>query len=329
MKKVILFTHKTDIDGINALLLALLAFPNLDYELIPGFKELDTIFNNYLNNNLFSKYDQIYITDLALQDPTLTKVANSSLREKILIFDHHQMSINNNLDRYEFSHIIAEDESGKKCATQLFYQYLITNNFLKETKAMDEFVSLTRLEDTWDWKKDQLNGSKAHDLAILFNILGITPYINTIIDKLKNHSEKLEYTEAELTKIVTKKEEYTKKLQNYYDSMIYLNDEFNNKFGILIADYEYRNEIAEFIRNLNNPKHIKYVIIVAINKEFPQKSYRSIADDFDVNKIAESHGGGGHKAAASVNITKEQKLKAQKLNNEDSLKYLAKCKYLI
>ena len=207
-------------------------------------------------NNLFSKYDQIYITDLALQDPTLTKVANSSLREKILIFDHHQMSINNNLDRYEFSHIIAEDESGKKCATQLFYQYLITNNFLKETKAMDEFVSLTRLEDTWDWKKDQLNGSKAHDLAILFNILGITPYINTIIDKLKNHSEKLEYTEAELTKIVTKKEEYTKKLQNYYDSMIYLNDEFNNKFGILTADYEYRNEIAEYIKETRN--HVLY-----------------------------------------------------------------------
>lgn len=73
MKKIILFTHKNDIDGINALILALLAFPNLDYELIPGFKELDTIFNNYLNNNLFSKYDQIYITDLALQDPTLKK----------------------------------------------------------------------------------------------------------------------------------------------------------------------------------------------------------------------------------------------------------------
>lgn len=324
MKKVILFTHKNDIDGINALILALLAFPNLDYELIPGFKELDTIFNNYLNNNLFSKYDQIYITDLALQDPTLKKVANSSLREKILIFDHHQMSINNNLDRYEFSHIIAEDELGKKCATQLFYQYLISNNFLTSTKALDEFVSLTRLEDTWDWKKDQLNGSKAHDLAILFNILGITPYINTILDKLKNHSEKLEYTEAELTKIATKKEEYTKKLQNYYNSMVYLNDEFNNKFGILIADYEYRNEIAEFIRGLGNPEHIKYIVIVAMNDLYSQKSYRSITDGFDVSKIAEFHGGGGHKAAASVNITKEQKL-----NNEDSLKYLAKCKYLI
>ena len=49
MKKIILFTHKNDIDGINALVLAKLAFSYLDYELCPGFKELDTIFNNYLN----------------------------------------------------------------------------------------------------------------------------------------------------------------------------------------------------------------------------------------------------------------------------------------
>ena len=329
MKKIILFTHKNDIDGINALVLAKLAFNDLDYELCPGFKELDTIFNNYLNSNLFSKYDQIYITDLALQDPTLTKVANTPLKDKILIFDHHQTSINNNLNRYEFCHIIEEDELGKKCATQLFYQYLVTNNYIKRTKAMDEFVSLTRLEDTWDWKKDKINGEKAHDLAVLFSFLQIPTYITTMIDKLKNNPEEFNYTNEELRKITNKKEEYLQTLKKYYDSIIYLNDEFNNKFGILIANYEYRNEIAEFIRGLGNPEHIKYIVIVAMNDLYSQKSYRSITDGFDVSKIAEFHGGGGHKDAASVKISKEQMNKATTLNKEESLKYLAKCRYLI
>ena len=217
---------------------------------------LDTIFNNYLNSNLFFKYDQIYITDLALQDSTLTKVANTPV-------------------------------------------------------------------------KDKINGEKAHDLAVLFSILQIPTYITTMIDKLKNNPEEFNYTNEELRKINTKREEYLQTLQKYYNSIIYLNDEFNNKFGILIADYEYRNEIAEFIRGLGNPEHIKYIVIVAMNAFHLQKSYRSITDGFDVSKIAEFHGGGGHMNAASVKISKEQMNKAKTLNKEESLKYLAKCKYLI
>lgn len=329
MKKTIIFTHKNDIDGINALILAKLVFSNLDYELCPGFNELDKIFNHYLNNNLFLKYDQIFITDLSLQDPTLSIVGNSSLKDKILIFDHHQMSINNSLNRYDFTNIIEEDELGKKCATQLFYQYLVDNNFLKPTSALEEFVELTRLEDTWDWKKDKINGEKAHDLAILFSILKIPNYITTMLKKLNDDIKEFKYTKEEIKKITYKKEEYIKRLNKYYNSIIYLNDEFDNKFGILYADYEYRNEIAEYIRNLGNPEHIKYVMIVAMNDNFCQKSYRSITDGFDVNKIAEFHGGGGHPNASSVNITKQQKNIAKNLDKEEGLKYLAKCKYLI
>lgn len=50
------------------------------------------------------------------------------------------------------------------------------------------------------------------------------------------------------------------------------------------------------------------MVLIALEKgAFGQKSYRAIANGFDVGKIAEAHGGNGHPAAASVNITKEQK----------------------
>ena len=110
--------------------------------------------------------------------------------------------------------------------------------------------------------------------------------------------------------------------------MLYLYDEYNNKFGILYANYEYRNEIADFINTIGNPQNIKYVIIVAMDKGYGQKSYRSIHQDFDVNFLAEKYGGGGHKSAASVNITEEQSKKAKSMSNENSLKYLAKCKFI-
>jgi len=61
--------------------------------------------------------------------------------------------------------------------------------------------------------------------------------------------------------------------------------------------------------------------------EFGQKSYRSVDEDFDVNEVAMRHGGGGHKGASAVNITKEQKEKSRSLPKKEALKYLADSKY--
>ena len=41
------------------------------------------------------------------------------------------------------------------------------------------------------------------------------------------------------------------------------------------------------------------------------------------------HGGGGHPAAASVNITEDQKQKALALTKKESLKYLADSKFSV
>ena len=76
---------------------------------------------------------------------------------------------------------------------------------------------------------------------------------------------------------------------------------------------------------------LKYVILIALEKgEFGQKSYRAVAKGFDVGRIAEAHGGYGHPAAASVNITKDQREKAlilKKKSNRDSLEYLINSSY--
>ena len=328
MNKYLIFSHQSDIDGINCVILAKLAFLNVDYELCPNFDSLSSIFKYYLDNDLFKQYDKIYITDLALQEPLLSIVANSNLKNKLWIFDHHQASINNNLNKYDFSIIVEENENGKTCATQLFYKYLIKNSFLNENNLLKEFVELTRLEDTWEWKKKKMKGLKAHNLAILFNAYGVDEYIFSIFNKLLKSRQKFYFTDKELYIIKDKQEEYQNILATYFNDILYLYDEFNYKFGILYANYEYRNEIADYIKKEKNPNNIKYIVIVAMDKGFGQKSYRSIDNNFDVNKLTEIYGGGGHKNASSVNITKEQSEKAKTMTKEDSLKYLAKCKFI-
>ena len=322
--KVIIFSHESDIDGIGSVVLGKLAFGNIDYKLSPNPKPMELVFRKYLEEKILYNYDYIFVTDLALSNPSLDMVSkDEKLNKKVLIFDHHQKAIDLGLNKYDFSFIEEINKNGRKrCATEIFYEYLINNNYLKRKESIDTFVELTRLEDTWDWKKE--NNTKAHDLSVLFNRIGINSYIDRMINKLTNN-DNFDYDEEELELIEEKKKEYEERIKEYVnESEIFIDD--NNKYGMTFAPYEFRNDIPEYIRN-NNSFDIDYFITVALDKEdYGQKSYRSIKD-FDVNKIAMQHNGGGHPSAAAVSITKKQREKMIGLSKRDSLEFLANSSY--
>lgn len=328
MNKILLFSHESDIDGLGSVVLGLISFNQLDYILCPNNEKLELKFRDYLEKGELDQYDNIYITDLALYDPSLSIVNESKLRNKIHVFDHHQKSIDDHMNRYEFTKIVEQDDKGKRCGTDLFYQYLKEYNLIGENKAIEEFVELTRLEDTWEWKNSKIIGEKAHDLAILFNAIGLEEYISRMTSKLLENPLSFEFNDEEKNIIQIKKDEYNKKLKSIMESTEYFFDEKQNKFGIVYASYQYRNELAEYIRENNNPENIKYFIIVAMDKgEFGQKSYRQIEEKFDVNEVAVMHGGGGHPGAAGVNITEEQRDKALVLSKREGLRFLAESSY--
>jgi len=328
MDKIIIFSHESDIDGLGCVILAKLAFSEVNYILAPNVEKLELIFRNHLQSGKLESYHKIFVTDLALYDPSLTMVAESSLKDKVFVFDHHKMSIENNMNRYPFTKIVEEDGKGKRCATDLFFEYLSHHHDLIPTKSLEQFVELTKLEDTWEWKNAGDFGKLAHDLAILFNCIGREKYISKMLPILLTRQDNFSLDKADIAIIQQKKETYEKELQTILASSEYFLDENKNKFGIVYANYEYRNEIPEYIERIGNPQSIQYMIIVAMDKgEYGQKSYRSIDKSFDVNVIAMHHGGGGHPGAACVSITKEQKEKALSLNKKDGLQYLANSKY--
>lgn len=326
MKRII-FSHESDIDGMGSIILSKLAFSNFDYELFPNVNELEVRFRYMINNNILDKYDEIYITDLSLLRPSIDIVNESDLKNKVKIFDHHQRAIDEGLGNYPFSTIIEKDENDNKmCATVLFYNYLCDNNLIKKNDTLDEFTEMVRLEDTWTWEKYQEFGVKSHDLAILFNSIGIDKYINNLVEKIKKQD--LSFSDSDYKIINDKKKEYEEETMNYINNSCIFKDELGNRFGITYAPYEYRNEITNRIINEGNKNDISYMIVVAYDKgDYGQKSYRSVKTNFDVNEIAKQHGGGGHPGAAAVYITKEQKENADKMLKEDSLKYLSKCSY--
>ncbi len=304
--KVLVFTHKSDIDGMGGAILSKLAFENVNYVLCETFT-LQEELKKYFDDEKIYDYDMIFVTDLWLEEPTLTKVAeDEKLKNKFFVFDHHKSAIEENFNKYDFTTIKISNEKGRCSGTSLFYEYLISNNYLKNIKAIEDFVELTRRYDTWEWK-NIYNDEKAHELTLFFDVLGCSGYITTIFDKLKNINQdaNFEFNNIEQMIINNKKAQVEEKIKNYIKK-IYYKDILGYKAGIIFIDYEYRNDIAEYIRHMQID--IDFVMLIAL--DYGTISYRKIKEGMNVRKIAEKFGGKGHDGAASspISLGKKDKL---------------------
>lgn len=124
--KVLLFTHKSDIGGMGGSVLAKIAFSDVHYVLTETFNLQQEIARFYDDGSIYD-YDRIFVTDLWLEDPMLSKVANDErLKDKFFVFDHHKSALEGNFNSYSFTTIRVSDEQGLCSGTSLFYQYLIS-----------------------------------------------------------------------------------------------------------------------------------------------------------------------------------------------------------
>ena len=71
--RVLLFTHKNDIDGMGNAVLAQLAYKNVDYELCGTF-DLTARVESYFASGKIYEYDKILITDLCPNKEYLSKL---------------------------------------------------------------------------------------------------------------------------------------------------------------------------------------------------------------------------------------------------------------
>lgn len=297
--KILLFTHKNDIDGMGNVILARLAFEEVNYELCGTF-DLTKAVEKYINDGTIYDYDMVYVTDLCLEEPVLSKVAaDKRLSSKIKVFDHHKTFDNPKYTNHKFVNVQVKNDEGLCCGTSLFYNELLSNEYLaEENGAIREFVELTRQHDTWEWKSIYKN-EKARELAILFDSLGYDGYIALITEKLASASAgKFDFNPIEETLIANRKKQITEKCKFYSEKIIY-KDVLGLKAGIVFITYEYRNELAEYFKE--NNFDMDFTMMIALDPGVV--CYRSVKDGITVRPIAEHFGGKGHERAASNSIT--------------------------
>lgn len=310
--KVLLFTHKNDIDGMGSAVLAQLAFKEVEYVLCGTFDLTKSILKYYEDGSIYN-YDKIFITDLCLEEPLLSRINNDDrLKGKVLNLDHHKTFDKEEYTKYDFVRVQISNNEGLCCGTSLFYKYLIAYGLIdRKDLAIKEFVELTRQHDTWEWK-NIYNNYKARELSILFDAIGCNGYIDLMVKKLSNiNNIVFEFDDIEKLLIDNRIILINDKINTYKDNIIY-RDILGLKAGIVFITYEYRNELADYFKE--NNYDIDFVMMISIDP--PVISYRSIKPNVMVRPIAEYFGGKGHEKAGSNPITIETRNKLVKILTE-------------
>ena len=248
--KVLLFTHKSDIDGMGSAVLAKLAFDEVEYILCETFNLQKEIAKYYDSEKIYN-YDFVFVTDLWLEEPTLSKVANDEkLKDKFFVFDHHKSAILGNFNHYSFTTVRVSDNHGLCSGTSLFYEWLVEVGKIDSNSQMiRDFSELTRQYDTWEWKT-KYNDEKPHELTLLFDCVGCDGYIRLMYQKLsEEHDLQIAFTFNQMEKMLisNKIKQVQEKLDNYAKK-VYYRELFGLKAGIIFIDYEYRNDLAEYFK---------------------------------------------------------------------------------
>lgn len=230
----------------------------------------------------------------------LSMVAGDArLNNKFLLFDHHESALERGFNKYSFASIKISDKKGLCRGTSLFYEYLIMNGLIDAgAQVISEFVELTRRHDTWEWKTKH-HDELPHQLALLFDSVGCENYIQLMAKKVgDNSSVHFEFDESEKMMINNRLRLVQEKVSEYSKKLIF-KQMFGLKAGVAFVDYEYRNDLAEYLKQ--QKFDIDFVMMIAL--DYGLISYRCVNENVNVRLIAEKMGGRGHGKAASSPIS--------------------------
>lgn len=292
--KVFIFSHDADIDGMGPIVLGKLVFDDVDYCLV-NYNNIDEELKKRINDGTLDEYDAVYVTDVCPKRETLEYVKNFDLKDKFQVIDHHDKSMaNKDLDFCK--NIEVQRNNVKTCATELFRRYIL-ENFTPDKVAganVAVFTELTRLSDTWDWKKE--NVEIADDLAELFNAIGAEKYIDSMTEKLKKGNAFTFSNEEWQT--IDKRRKMLDKIYNDALACLHIEDVDGVKVAVSQIGHDYVNNFSQLLRD----QKIDADVLAVPMFDRGSMSYRYLREGFDVNQFAQKFGGGGSKAAAGSPI---------------------------
>ncbi|PAC99091.1 DHH family phosphoesterase [Bacillus paralicheniformis] len=292
-----LYSHN-DLDGVGCGILAKVAFGErveVRYNSVTG---LDMQVGRFLERTIGKEkqHEGLFITDLSVHQENEERLDHyAEAGGKVKLIDHHKTALH--LNERSWGMVKVQYEDGRLAsATSLFYEYLIDNGYIQETKAMDQFVELVRLYDTWEW--EQTDALEAKRLNDLFFMVSIDEFEEKMVRRLKE-SDAFSFDEFE-EKILDMEEE---KIERYIRrKRREIVQTFINAHCVGIVHAEsYHSEVGNELGKTY--PHLDYIAI--LNMGGKKVSLRTIHDETDVSEIAGTFGGGGHAKAAGCSLTDE------------------------
>lgn len=302
-KRVITITD-SDSDGSQCRLLFEFFLPHFNCKSNRFFQtKVNEI--EYIKDQL-SRYDTILFADLAptkeLYDWCISE------NKDVWIFDHHKTTreILGELPQYIYD--------VNRSATQIVFDFMQLQKVVDIPESLRIMVSYVNAYDLWlanteEWKKGKwLN-------AILWSYIkphrwsnnearGYKNYIDFQLRKIEKHPDKFIFfpservviaEDAELERKATKKAFETKKLRKDSQGRKYIYFESGAKISLLAH------------RFLSSMQTIDYVVAHnTFDKKLKKFSLRSRENEIDVSVIAQVYGGGGHQAAAGIELEDDQ-----------------------
>lgn len=301
--KTLILSHKADIDGLSPVIFLRLIRENLDVQLLNA-NDINPKVTELIKTQAYKEYDEIFVTDLTLDEKTCEMIMNTGVSEKFHSFDHHAMNLISN--NYPFGVAISKDENGvNQCATSLFYQYLVKlYPEVFDTPAFRTYTELVRLSDTWDWARE--NNLDANKLSDLLSILGREEYIDTYVDFLKNNTE---FFFLDKHKYLLEVEE--KRIKRYLEETertMFHATLCGRPCGIVFAE-QHRSLLGNYLAE-KYAYCIDFVVMINLQQGL---SFRCNKDNVNVGEIATVFGGGGHVKASGAPMDNSLKREVLKL----------------
>ncbi len=293
--KVLIISHVADLDGVMPVVLTGLAFSSYDYQLL-DIAEVDSFFLERVNTDFFSSYDQIFLTDLGVSEEVAKVIDSSSWKDKFHILDHHKGNLF--LNDYSFAEVVVSKGDILESGTSLYYQYLLKHHATKLLiqDSVSYMVSLTRLLDTWEWKK--WDKKEALYLGTLLVFYGNKKFIENYLSFLKQN-ENFYFTDAEKVMIEAderKKQEY---IEEKKQSMI-VKKIASYQVGIVFAE-QYVSELGNVLAETFQDQ-VDLVMIIRMGRSL---SFRSVKEKVDVSLFAQHFHGNGHLHAAGAPLPED------------------------
>lgn len=295
-EKIYLFTH-TDLDGIGCAVLAKYAFHDnvLQIEYCDN-GEVDEKILRFLSDTTAKGI--CCITDISMSEKVAELIeADNGKRVEFHLLDHHPTA--EFLNRYKWANVVEAYQNGMRtCGTELFYEWLIKNGYLKDRQEIRRFTGLVRDYDTWRWVELGEEGKICKQINDLFHLYGkeefiiqcllqikqkVFPYL-ALEDRavLKAEQKNVDHYVEEKNKTIT-----AMKLQGY-------------NCGVVFAD-RYFSELGNRLATM----HPELDIIVMIDMD-GKISYRTVRDDINLGEFARAYGGGGHAKAAGSQFNSQK-----------------------